>query len=125
MTDDSGRPLKLVVDKSKHLYVHYLQTLGIDIGIKNEHPNSTVVIDSLGLRFQSRMSPGSTNADPHTTVVQLGRALSIPSGNLDYCAVQVRPNLLFLKATNVFDVAVSYRLSEKLGEIKSFIVSVL
>jgi TIR domain-containing protein len=121
MTDEAGPPIKLIVDRHKNLNVHYLESLGINIAVENLDPKATVVIDSLALRFQSRSSPGSVNADPHTTVVHPGGALSIPPAKLGYCTVQVCPNLLFLKYTNVFDVAVSYRLSENIAELHSVI----
>ncbi len=121
MTDGAAYPIKLLVDKTKRLSVHYLGNLGINIAVENQNPKATVVIDSLALRFQSRSSAGSVTADPHTMIVHPGGALSIPPAKLDYCTVQVCPNLLFLKYTNVFDVAVSYRLSDNIGELQSFI----
>src|ERR1700729_4434529 len=121
MTDGTGLPFKLVVDKHKHLNVHYLETLRINIAVENLDPKATAVIDSLALRFQSRSSPGTVKADPRTTVVHPSVALEIAPGKLDYCTIEVRPNLLFLKFTNVFDVTVGYRLSGNIGKLHSFI----
>jgi hypothetical protein len=82
-----------------------------------------MVIESLALRFQSRRSiVGSNSADPYTTVVHPGAALSILPAKLGYCSVQIYPNLLFLPHTNYFDVAITYRLcTEKIGALQSFI----
>jgi hypothetical protein len=114
-------PIKLVVDKEKPLRVHYLNTLAINIAVQNEDPSVGVVIDSLALRFQSRSKASSVTADPHTMVVHPGGALQIAPAKLDYCTVHICPNLLFLRYTNVFDIAVSYRLSNSIGELRSFI----
>jgi TIR domain len=123
MTDGTEPPIKLIVNKRGGLSVHYLEQIPISIGIENRHPAGTMVIESFALRFQSRRSkPEDINADPHTTVVYPGGVLSISPMKLDYCTIQVRPNLLFFGPTNVFDIAVSYRLcGERIGELQSFI----
>lgn len=121
MNDAENELIKLTVDKANPANVNYLQTVSLTIAIENAGNSATLVIDSLALRFQSRSSPGSSVADPHTTIVHPGAALSIAPNKLDYCAVHVRPNLLFLKYTNVFDVAISYRLSPNFVELNSFI----
>lgn len=123
MTDGIADPIKLVFDKREFLIVHYLGVLNINIGVENQDPEATLLIESLALRFHSRRSTlHDENADPHTTVVHPGPALSIAPGKLDYCTVQVRPNLLFLRHTNYFDVATTYRLcAERVGELQSFI----
>ena len=121
MTDGTASKIKVIVDKSQSLNAHYLERISISIAVENQHPKTAVIIDSLALRFQSRSSPGSSTADPQTTVVHPSGALSIPPLKLDYCTVAVSPNLLFLKYTNVFDVAVSYRLSENIEDLQSLI----
>lgn len=122
MTDGTD-PIKLVFDKSEFLTVHYLEPLDISIGVENKDHEAAMVIESLALRFQSRRPRlGGDNADPHTTVLDPGAALSVPPAKLSYCTVQVRPSLLFLKYTNYFDVAITYRLhNEKIGDHQSFI----
>src|SRR5260370_37062194 len=101
MTDGTGPHIRLVIDKSKYLEVHYLETLGVSIGMENLDLSATMIIESLALRFKSRrLSPSDDNADPYTTVVHPGRALSIAPRKIEYCTVQVRPNLLFLRHTN-------------------------
>jgi hypothetical protein len=121
MNDAERELIRLTIDKANPAKVNYLQTVSLTIAVENIGTSATVVIDSLALRFQSRSSPGSSVADPHTTVVHPGGALSVAPSKLDYCTVQVRPNLLFLKYTNVFDVAISYRLSPNFVDLNSFI----
>ncbi|GEM_PF-5458815 len=123
MTDGVETPIKLVVDKHEFLNVHYLESLGISIGVQNKDQEATMVVESLALRFKSRRSStGGDSADPYTTVVYPGQPVSIPPGKLGSCTVQVAPNLVFLGYTNYFDVAVTYRLhTEKIGKRRSFI----
>ncbi len=123
MTNGTVGAIKLVFDKREFLSVHYLEALDISIGLENQDREATMVIESLALRFQSRRPRREgDNADPHTTVVHPGAPLSVPPAKLGYCTVQVRPSLLFLKHTNYFDVAITYRLhTETIGEHQSFI----
>ena len=123
MTDAASPPIKLVIDKREHLIVHYLESLGISIGIENPNPSATLVINSLALRFQSRRSrPDPDNADPYTTVLHPVEGLSVPPLKLAYRTIEVRPTLHCLTYTNFFDVVVSYRLcTEIVGEVQSFI----
>ena len=123
MTDELADPVKLVFDRRRFLSVDYLGTLDISVGIENQHPVATLVIESLALRFQSRRPTfGAENADPRTTMVYAGPPISISPSKLGYCTVTLRPNLLFVPHTNLFDVAVVYRLhTEIIGELRSFI----
>src|SRR5205823_5830404 len=99
MTDGARPVIRLVVER-RHLNLHYLETLGVNIGVENQDRRATMVVESLALRFQSRRSrPDNAKADPHTIVIYPGRALSIPPVKLDYCTVPVLPNLHFLKYT--------------------------
>lgn len=122
MTDELAHPLKLVFDRREFLKVDYLGTLDISIGIENQHPVATLVIESLALRFQSRRPVSGGDADPRTTVLYSGSPISISPTRLGYCTVTVRPSLLFAPNTNSFDVAIAYRLhTETIGELQSFI----
>jgi TIR domain len=121
MTSALTHPIKVVVDREKPLRANYLNKLTINIALENQDPSVGVVIDSLALRFQSRSKASSVTADPRTMVVHPGGALQIPPTKLNYCTVDVWPNLLFLKYTNVFDIAVSYRLSNSISQLRSFI----
>ncbi|MFI5118290.1 MAG: toll/interleukin-1 receptor domain-containing protein [Terriglobales bacterium] len=123
MTDGASSPIKLSLDKREILFMHYLQRRDLSIGIENQDPKAILVIESLAVRFHSRRStPTGVDADPQTTVVYPGGALSIAPTKRDYCTVQVRPNLLFLKGTNYFDIAITYRLcTESIGAPQSFI----
>lgn len=115
-------PISLSFDKSEPLSVDYLSSLDIGIGVRNEQSEATMVIESLALRFQSRrQGADGTKADPHATVVYTGDILAIPPKKLTYCTVKVRPSLLFLANSNLFDVAITYRLdAEKTGDRREF-----
>jgi hypothetical protein len=123
MTDGLASPIKLVVDKHELLNVHYLESLAVSIGVQNQDQDATMVVESLALRFKSRRpSLGGDSADPYATVIYPGQPLAIPPGKLGSCTIQVIPNLVFLRYTNYFDVAVTYRLhNETLGKRRSFI----
>jgi len=122
MTDELAHPIKLVFDRREFLKVDYLGTLDINIGIENQHAVATLVIESLALRFQSRRPISGGDADPHTTVLYPGSPISISPGKLGYCTVAVRPSLLFVPYTNLFDVAIAYRLhTDTISELQSFI----
>jgi hypothetical protein len=121
MSEDTSKVIKLTLDKSKQLNTHYLESLDISVGLENRYPNATLIIDSLALRFQSRSSPGKSEADPQTTIIHPGGAREILPTKLDYYTIRVCPHLLFLKYTNVFDVAVGYRFSESVEVLQSFI----
>ena len=124
MTDDLAPPVKLIIEKREFLRVHYLASIGITIGVKNLHSKATIMVESFALRFQSKRRPIALkdNADPYTTVVYTGDPIVVPPGGLGYATIEVRPNLVFLRYTNTFDVAVTYRLqAERLGRQRSFI----
>jgi TIR domain len=123
MTDTVGPDIKVVVDKSAHLSVHYLEPIRISIGIENLSSTATLVIDSISLRFQSRRArPDPTTADPYTTVLRPIEALSMSPRTLAYRTIEVRPSLHCLTYTNYFDVVVGYRVcAGAIGEPQSFI----
>jgi hypothetical protein len=123
MSKRTEHPIGVAFEKSAYLDVHYLESLPVTVGIENKHPTAILVVESLALRFQSRRSvPNETKADPNTTVLYTGKALSIRPKHLDHLTVEVRPTLLFFGPTNAFDVSIGYRLyAEKVGKLKSFI----
>ncbi|SRR6266436_1265069 len=123
MTDTTNPYVRVVVDKRVHLNVHYLESIGISIGIENLNPTGALLIDSISLRFQSRRPrPDPDNADPYTTVVHPVDALSIPPLKLAYRTIEVRPSLYCSPYTNNFDVIVGYRVcTEAIGEVQSCI----
>jgi hypothetical protein len=122
MSKRTDHPIKVLFEKHTYLNVHYLEPIDVTIGIQNEDPTASLVVESLALRFQSRQSePNETKADPNTTVVYPGSALSIAPVQLAHLTVQVRPSLLFFGPTNAFDVVISYRLyAENAGKPRSF-----
>lgn len=110
MTNPTSAPLQFIVDRSRFLRIHYLETVNLDLGIQSKHTSATLVIDSLALRFASRRgSPTTLKVQPETNVIFPGGPISVEPMKKTHCTIPIRPNLLFLKGSNYFEVAATYR----------------
>ncbi len=103
-------PFNISVPPFLNRDVDYLSEISVPVQITSTSP-CEVVVESIALRFQSDWKvPG-----PDVTVAQQFTDFIVRPDALDYRNVRVRPYLVFRPYTNVFDVLITYRLSEESG----------